>query len=273
MFNVETYRQHLTTHWLGRQIEVFDELPSTNSYLKDEGNRVKHTSNALCEGLLILAEHQSAGRGQRNRVWQTRPGENLTFSFCFHPHQLKRLPSLTLLVAVACAEAIETLINIPIQIKWPNDLFADGCKISGILIESALLGNKVDNLVVGIGLNVNQTEFADATSTATSIRNVLPVEIEMPSREELLATICNTMEPYLDSWDSGGELPREAAHQRLIGYGLYGYVEINDVVQDDLVKFMGIDCDGYPTFVSYDGDIIRYRFEQIRFHPETITVM
>ena len=273
MFNIETYRQYLTTQWLGRQIEVFDELPSTNSYLKDEGNRAKHISSVLCEGLLILAEHQTAGRGQRNRVWQTKPGENLTFSFCFHPHQLKRLPSLTLLVAVACAEAIEKLIKIPIDIKWPNDLFADGRKISGILIESALLGNKVENLVVGIGLNVNQTEFTDATSTATSLRNVLPDGVEMPSREKILAVICNTLEPHLDAWDSGEALPREASHKRLVGYGFYGNIEINDVIQDDMVKFMGIDSEGYPTFVSYDGDIIRYRHEQIRFHPETISVM
>ena len=272
MFNIELYRQHLSTHWLGRQIEVFDELPSTNSYLKDEGNRAKHVSSSLCEGLLILAEHQTAGRGQHHRVWQTSPAQNLTFSFCFHPHQLKRLPSLTLLVAVACAEAIEKLIKIPIQIKWPNDLYADGHKISGILIESALLGNKVENLVVGIGLNVNQTEFTDATKSATSLRNVLPDGVEMPTRETLLATLCNTLELHLDAWDSGGDLPREAAHQRLIGYGLYGNVEINDVIQDDLVKFMGIDCEGYPTFVSYDGDIVRYRYEQIRFHPETISV-
>src|SRR5690606_8538491 len=112
------------------------------------------------------------------------------------------------LVAVACAEAIEKSIKIPILIKWPNDLFADGQKISGILIESALLGNKVENLVVGIGLNVNQTEFSDETSHATSLRNVLPDGVEMPSREELMATLCNTMEPYLDAWDSGGALPR-----------------------------------------------------------------
>lgn len=273
MFNIETYRQCLTTHWLGRQIQVFDELPSTNSYLKDEGNRAKHISSVLSEGLLILAEYQTAGRGQRNRVWQTEPGQNLTFSFCFHPHQLKRLPSLTLLVAVACAEAIEKLIQIPIDIKWPNDLFANGRKISGILIESALLGNKVENLVVGIGLNVSQTEFADDNSRATSLRNVLPDGVAMPSREKILATLCNTLEPYLDAWDSGDALPREASHKRMIGYGQYGNIEINDMIQEEMVKFMGIDSHGYPTFVSYDGDIIRYRHEQIRFHPETISVV
>lgn len=273
MFKLETYNRHLTTHWLGRQIRIFDELPSTNTYLKDEGNRCKDTANALCDGLVILAEHQTSGRGQRDRVWHTQPGQNLTFSFCYHPHNLKRLPSLTLVVAVACAEAIESIIHVPTKVKWPNDLFIEGKKLSGILIESALLGNKVENLVVGIGLNVNQTGFDGPLADATSIRNVLPADAGLPEREQILAVLCNFLEKHLDAWDGGSPLPREAAHQRLIGYGLYGYVEVNDIITSDLVKFMGIDTDGYPTFVSYDGDIIRYRFEQIRFHPESVSVI
>lgn len=272
-FDIQRFSDQLTTHWLGQNIQIFDALPSTNTYLKEQAGRCRDPKGRPVDGGIVLADHQIAGRGQHNRVWQSVPGQNLTFSFCYHPHQVKRLPSITLVTALACAKAIEELTEIFIQIKWPNDLFANGRKLGGILIESSLIGDKVDNLIVGIGINVHQTNFADATLNATSIDNEFQKTIDNGlefTREDILAAICNTLEQYLDQWDSGSPLPRLEASERLIGYGLYGFVEVNGTQKDDLVKFMGIDEDGFPVFVSWEGDIMRYRHEQVRFHPETM---
>jgi BirA family transcriptional regulator, biotin operon repressor / biotin---[acetyl-CoA-carboxylase] ligase len=272
-FNTQRSTDQLTTHWLGRNIQVFDTLPSTNTFLKEQAGRCRDPKGRPVDGGIVLADHQNAGRGQHNRIWQSVPGQNLTFSFCYHPHQIKRLPSITLITALACSKAIENLTGISVQLKWPNDLFANGRKLGGILIESSLIGDKVDNLIVGIGINVHQTEFLDATLNATSIDNELQKTAENVAkftREDVLAAICNTLEQYLDQWDSGSPLPRQEANERLIGYGLYGFVEVNGTKKEDLVKFMGIDDDGFPVFVTWEGDIIRYRHEQVRFHPETM---
>jgi BirA family transcriptional regulator, biotin operon repressor / biotin---[acetyl-CoA-carboxylase] ligase len=272
-FNVQQFSTQITTKWLGKTIHVFDELPSTNSYLKDHDGRCREHQSRPSDGAIVLAEHQSAGRGQRDRVWETNRGQNITCSFCYHPHQLKRLPSITLVVAVACARALEHCLHMPVQIKWPNDIYVNYHKLGGILIESSLIGDRVDNLIVGIGLNVHQTVFDNTRFRATSVETIfsqIQPNKPVPSREDILAAMCNELECYLDDWDSGKPLPRHEAHERLIGYGLYGYVEVNDVKSEDLVKFMGIDNDGYPTFVTWDGDILRYRHEQVRFHPETM---
>lgn len=276
-FDVPRFEQMLTTRWLGRKIHVFNELPSTNTYMKEQGHHCRNTPDSMPDGSLVLAEFQSAGRGQYDRNWQTEPYQNLTFSFCFKPCQLKRLQTMTLIVAVACAEALELIIQQPIHIKWPNDLYHGNEKFGGILIESALIGDKVDNLVVGIGINVHQQHFDPALKHATSLQRIVQQSAgtsrngQHPlTREVLLAHLCNKLEQYLDDWDSGRPLPRIQAHKRLVGYGHYGTLEINDKTDDELVKFMGIDEDGFPTFVTWDGDIRRYRYEQIRFKPETI---
>lgn len=272
-FDIQRFSDQLTTHWLGQNIQVFDALPSTNTYLKEKAGKCQDPQGRPVDGGIVLADHQNAGRGQHNRVWQSVPGQNLTFSFCYHPHQIKRLPSITLVTALACATALDKLTGLPIQVKWPNDLYLNGRKLGGILIESSLIGDKVDNLIVGIGINVYQTEFLDSTLNATS----LVVELQKTegsevnyTREDVLASLCNTMEHYLDQWDSGTVLPRQEANERLIGYGLYGYVEVNEIKKDELVKFMGIDENGFPVFVTWEGDILRYRHEQVRFHPETL---
>lgn len=272
-FDTKRFSEGLTTRWLGRSIQVFDALPSTNSYLKEQAGRCRDPKGRPVDGGIVLADHQHAGRGQHNRIWQSDPGLNLTFSFCYHPHQIKRLPSITLITALACSKAIDNLTGLKVQLKWPNDLFANGKKLGGILIESSLIGDKVDNLIVGIGINVLQSRFEEASLNATSIAKELQESSKTEpnvSREDVLAGICNTLEYYLDQWDSGSALPRQEANERLIGYGLYGYAEVNGTKNDDLFKFMGIDEDGFPVFVTWEGDIIRYRHEQVRFHPETL---
>lgn len=272
-FDVRQFSNLLNTHWLGKTIQVFDELPSTNTYLKEQAGKCRDPKGRPVDGGIVLADHQNAGRGQHSRVWHSVPGQNLTFSFCYHPHQVKRLQSLTLVTALACATSIEQLTGLPVRVKWPNDLYVNGKKLGGILIESSLIGDKVDNLIIGIGLNVLQEKFVDASFNATSIAIELGSDGEKSpdiSREQVLAAVCNGLEGFLDQWDSGSALPRQLANSLLIGYGLYGNVEVNGERNEDLVKFMGIDEEGFPVFVTWEGDILRYRHEQVRFHPETM---
>lgn len=153
--------RHLDTAHLGRRVLVFDSLESTNTTAAE-------LAGTGGEGLAVVADFQTAGRGQYGRAWQARPGSSLLMSVVLRPPpELCRPVILTAVTAVAVAEAVYSLTGAQARVKWPNDLLVRGKKVCGILIESAAA------TVVGIGLNLNQTadEFATAgLPDATSLR-------------------------------------------------------------------------------------------------------
>lgn len=130
------------------EVVVFDEINSTNEYL------LNHCNELRC-GSVCLAETQTAGRGRRGRQWYSPVGQNLYFSMLwkYSLPQNEQLSSLSLVVALVIAETFKELGVADIQIKWPNDIYYQGKKVGGILIES-----KVDRsgiaIVIGIGLNL-----------------------------------------------------------------------------------------------------------------------
>jgi BirA family transcriptional regulator, biotin operon repressor / biotin---[acetyl-CoA-carboxylase] ligase len=134
---------------------------------------VKNT--ATPEGMTILADHQTAGRGQRGNNWQAPAGQNLTFSVLLRPTFLTAPAQFALSIAVALAgkEALEAALPLAlattIRVKWPNDLYLGDRKIGGILIENTLRGAQISTSIIGIGLNVNQTNFDPALPNPTSL--------------------------------------------------------------------------------------------------------
>ena len=133
---------HLDTQHIGRRVAFFDSLPSTND-LAHEWNE---------PGTAIVADAQTAGRGQYSRAWQSRPGCSLLMSVTLDPPPaLARPVALIAWAAVAVADAILTLTALQATIKWPNDILLSGKKVCGILTETQR------SSVVGIGLNLSQT--------------------------------------------------------------------------------------------------------------------
>lgn len=130
------------------QVSVFDEIDSTNNYLL---NRI----GQLTSGSLCLAECQTAGRGRRGRQWYSPVGQNLYFSLLwkYPPPLPASIPSLSLRVALVVAETFVAEGVSDIQIKWPNDIYYQGKKAGGILIESRPAQGGIA-LVIGIGLNL-----------------------------------------------------------------------------------------------------------------------
>lgn len=142
------YREewHLATHHIGGHVLVFDCVESTNSLAaelaSDPGN----------SGVIILADEQTAGRGQHGRTWLCSPGAGVLLSvLLFPPPELRRPALLTAWAAVSVCETIRKATNLQAKIKWPNDILIRGRKVCGILIEQAR------GTVAGIGLNVNQS--------------------------------------------------------------------------------------------------------------------
>lgn len=140
----------------------FPRLTSTN----DEAQNPEYQ-----HGDLIIADEQTAGRGQRGHLWQSPPGQNLLCSLVLTPQFLPAARQFSFLEAIALGltDAIDSL-GLQTRIKWTNDIYAGDRKIVGILIEHALNGPCLRRTVVGIGLNVNQTAFDPALPNPTSLR-------------------------------------------------------------------------------------------------------
>ena len=149
--NEESIRQALAGDMLvGREVRVLPEVGSTNDYLKEAAR------GGAPEGLAVLAERQTAGKGRLGRSFQSPAGLGLWMSVLLRPTcPPECLPPVTALTAAACAEAIREVCGAEAGIKWPNDLVLDGRKLCGILTELESGGEGLA-LVIGIGLNVSQ---------------------------------------------------------------------------------------------------------------------
>ena len=142
LFRTEVDRTASSRQIVGRRVEILSDTDSTNDRCHDRA------TNPADEGLVIIAEHQSAGRGQRGRVWSAPRYSSLLFSILLHPKgELATAPFLTAWAASAVAEVMRER-SLDARIKWPNDVLIDGRKICGILVEQRIA------TVVGIGLNV-----------------------------------------------------------------------------------------------------------------------
>ncbi|MDQ4123950.1 MAG: biotin--[acetyl-CoA-carboxylase] ligase [Acidobacteriota bacterium] len=164
----------------------FDSLPSTN----DEAAREARLG--ANEGLCIVARQQTAGRGRRQRSWHSPPDAGLYFSLILRPKfEMKKLPLITLAAAVSITDAVSEACDLQTDIKWANDVFAVGKKLSGVLAETVET-EKGFAVVLGIGINLKKEAIApELSDTATSIEHETE---KAPDVEKLLAALTKNLE-------------------------------------------------------------------------------
>ncbi|MBW2305543.1 MAG: biotin--[acetyl-CoA-carboxylase] ligase [Deltaproteobacteria bacterium] len=176
---------------VGREIRILQQIDSTNL----EATRMARQGAA--EGLVILAESQSQGRGRSGRQWFSPPGCNIYLSVILRPAiQPSKAPRLSLLAAVAAAQSCRETFDFLPQIKWPNDLLYKGKKFGGILSEMNTVANRIGFVTLGIGINVNATRSLfppDLACNTTSIRDIVGQRV---SREHFLKSLL----AELDHW-------------------------------------------------------------------------
>lgn len=131
-------------------------IDSTSTFLKQ-----LVTEKLVEDFTIVVAEHQTNGKGQRGSNWVVEGGKNLTFSVLHrnNPNYLKSLFTLNCIVAVSVTEALQAVSKLKYKIKWPNDILAENKKIGGILIENSIKSQDEVLSIIGIGINVNQTQF------------------------------------------------------------------------------------------------------------------
>lgn len=190
---VRATRARLGTDRFGRPMEGYASIGSTND------RAAAWAVEGAPEGSVVVAEHQTAGKGRQGRSWQAAPGRNLTFSVVLRPSlPADRLGRITIAAAVAVARTLDA-VAAPLRatIKWPNDVFLRGRKCCGMLLESSFSGQRTtppDVVVLGVGLNVNQDRFPpELSDRAVSVKQAARRPIERaPLFADLLALLEDT---------------------------------------------------------------------------------
>ena len=209
--SVEGVQAALHTAVFGRSLELLASAASTN----DEARRA---AGAGCpDGHVVVADTQTHGRGSRGRTWSSPPGSDLYFSAVARLSlPTASVPPLTLVVGLAVAEALDAFLPASRRalVKWPNDLWVDERKLVGILVESASVGDHLEPVVIGIGINVNRRDFpSELEHPANSLALALGHPVE---RAQVLAAVLNQLEKRLDQFAKLGPGEAVAAiNQRL----------------------------------------------------------
>ncbi len=169
-------RAHSEIREIVHEALLFDEVGSTNDIA------LEMASNGMPEGIAILAESQTGGKGRLDRSWFSPAGRNIYLSLLLRPAiQVREYPLFSPATAVGLVNGIREFTGLALGIKWPNDLVISDKKVGGILLVSSLSGDQTAPLVVGVGLNVNLEPSAfpeELRETATSLKAVLGREID-----------------------------------------------------------------------------------------------
>lgn len=255
-FKTEQYRASLTTSWLGAELIYKPRLPSTNSYLK----KLDHSE--FSHGTVLITDHQTDGRAQYEKKWFVEKNKNLTFTLGFKPLDSSRLPLLTLSCALAIVQTLKSHNIQGIHIKWPNDVLIGDKKAAGILTECIFIGSKVDRVLIGIGLNVNQKSFdQNIRGIATSLALEAGKNFD---REPLLCQILGEIEYYYHRWHRKDTTLSKEINSRMIGFGDWVDVSVNGTLKEEKCKFLGINEKGQCVMLNEDLDVNTFSYEQIR---------
>jgi BirA family biotin operon repressor/biotin-[acetyl-CoA-carboxylase] ligase len=150
---------------------------------------------SLPEGALVVADHQTAGRGRLGRSWEAPPRTALLFSLLLKPPPERDVPQLSLVAGIAVADTIERMLGLSVQIKWPNDVMLRRRKVAGCLAEA-----RDEAVVLGIGVNVNQTQD-QLPPNAGSLRSLTGREWD---RDAILSVLLEDLERGYTAWRGGG---------------------------------------------------------------------
>ncbi len=215
---------------------------------------------------LVITDEQTAGRGRSGRAWHASAGSSLTFSLILHPNK-SEAESASLFVglgALALVETLEKSFGLQAEIKWPNDVLLQGRKLAGILVESVWLGDALESIVMGIGLNVLRASVPPAEKIdfpAVSLEEMLP---SAPNRLRLLHDILASLlewrprlgeDTFLQAWEkrlayrgkqvqvwSGAEMPQSGT-------------------------LLGLASDGSLRLLSPQGRSLQVNFGDVRLRP------
>jgi BirA family transcriptional regulator, biotin operon repressor / biotin---[acetyl-CoA-carboxylase] ligase len=223
---------------VGRKVERHDRVTSTNDLAR------MRLDAAGADGLVIVAEEQTAGRGRRGRTWISPPGANLYLSVALRPRiAAADAGQLGIAAALAVVAACEDVA--PLDLKWPNDVVAaGGLKVGGLLVETIAEGDRLRGAVIGIGINANwrrRTMPPEIRDTATSLADLAGADTD---REALLARLLDALSAEIDAIEAGiSPLPRYRERCATLG------TDVRVATADGIVSGRATEVDGTGALV------------------------
>lgn len=185
----EKNKYFFTAKVIAKNRIFFDEIDSTQKKARELAE--KKVEN----GTIIITDYQTKGMGTHNRSWYHEKEKNIAFSLILYPKcNINNLESLTIDIAKTMQHVVEELYEIKLEIKKPNDLIYHKKKVGGILTQIVTNGEKIKYLIIGIGMNINSTNFPEELhNVATSLKLEFGKEF---SREKIISEFCNEFETY-----------------------------------------------------------------------------
>ena len=251
-------RKTLQTGIIGKELLFFDEVDSTNDVAMQSG------AKGLAEGLVVLSEGQSHGKGRMGRTWVSPKNVNLYISILLRPDiSPQYAPVMTMMSAISTARAIKEVTGLETTIKWPNDILIDRKKVSGILTEMNAEQERINYIVAGIGINVNikKQDFPeDLRMPATSLKECLGKSVD---RMNLLFTLIKILEQDYEElkkdgimsifrkWRKGCDILNRRIKVSLPGEEITGVAE-DFTPEGGLVMRL----DGREKRIIYAGDVL-----------------
>ncbi len=245
----------LNTRILGRRVVYHERVGSTNDIAKQLADAGEP------EGTAVIADEQVAGRGRLGRSWIAPARSSILMSLILRPVLASfKIPRVTMAVSVGACDAIHTETKLNAQIKWPNDILLNGKKCAGILAEAQTVGEKVEYVIVGLGLNVNFSAASvegipsNATTIADELGRAFP-------RTQLAQALLREIERYYLRLKAGENLRAEWA-ARLT---LHQYVRAHDDSRVEEGIAEDVDDDGALWLRRADGSLARLIAGEVTF--------
>lgn len=238
----------MSIHKFGTPEYRFASIDSTMS----EAQRL--AESGAPEGAIVIADTQTAGRGRLGRTWLSESGVGLYFSLVLRPAiPSARLPTLTLAVGLGVAEGIEKACQVECDLRWPNDVLLSGKKCAGILVEAASDDQRSRYVIVGVGINVNQSSLGrELHDIATSARIETGCEYD---REEVLHQVLRGVESYHGMFLDEGADAITQAFTRKSSYVLHRRVAVLNGATEIHGTTAGLDPTGVLLLQTDDGAI------------------
>lgn len=232
-----------------------EEVTSTSIYLRSLSN-----IKTLTDGYAVYADFQSAGRGQKGNSWESERGENLMFSTILYPIGLKadRPFIVSQIISLAIKDVLERYTT-DISIKWPNDIYWKEKKITGILIENTIMGDEVDKIIIGVGINLNQENFISNAPNPVSLKQITGYSYNV---KDILIQVIERMLFYYEKLQSP-QIIRTLYKQSLFRKeGLHLFADANTTF---VAQIHDIEDSGLLVLKSESGEICKFAFKEVRY--------
>lgn len=243
---------------IGSEIHFVRDIESTNSY----ASKLLENEPRPAEGTIVYTNFQSAGRGQMGNRWESEDGKNLLMSIIVYPDMI--LPEeqflISRIITLGICDFLKNYIKI-FSIKWPNDIYAGNDKIAGILIENSINNGKIENSIIGIGLNLNQTTFISDAPNPVSLKMITGKDY---NNEMCLKQLAGCLDKRYKQVLSGKETRlREDFNSNLYRHGEWHNFSASGKIFPGRIK--GVSDDGHLLVENVNCTVSSFSFKEIIF--------